>query len=405
MFEVNSEIGHLRKVLVHRPKLALERLTPENCHTFLFDDVLWAEKAWEEHKYFETVLKAHGAEVYLLFDLLEETMQIPEARTWLLNIVLNRLHHHSSLNKELHDFLGKLETKKLTEYLLGGLTWNEMGMMSTGLVGRTLAPSDFVLPPLPNHLFTRDTSCWIGRGVSINPMHWPVRRGETMNLAVIYKYHPLFTKEKFTVWYDGSSEHDRDLPSLEGGDVLVINKDSLLIGLSERTTPAAVEELAKVLFAQNIKKQIITVEIPKDRASMHLDTVMTMLHHDTFCIAFPCEEIRSWTITPGDDEGELVVSVNKDLFKAVASTLGEKKLQLITPGGDDFTEKREQWTDASNLLALKPGVVVGYERNTNTNEKLRKAGLEVVEIQGSELGRGRGGSRCMSCPLLREPLK
>lgn len=400
---INSEIGRLRKVIVHEAKLALERLTPQNCREYLFDDVLWVEKADEEHSFFQSVLREHGVEVFLLGDLLTETMGNPEARKWLLERAIKRLHYESVLSKELYSYLSELDAKTLAGYLLGGLTWGDMNIKPVGLADSILTATDFVIPPLPNHLFTRDTSCWIGQGVSINPMHWPVRRGETLNFAAIYKYHPLFKKADFEIWYDGS-ENQGELPSIEGGDVLVISEDCVAIGLSERTMPEAVEFLARKLFASGQKDKILAIEIPKDRASMHLDTVMTMVDHDTFCAAFPCDTIRSWLVTPGDKEKELVITENEDVFKTLAAILGEKKLKIITPGGDVFTEQREQWTDASNLLAISPGLVIGYDRNTETNAKLRNQGIELIEIPGSELGRGRGGPRCMSCPIERDPL-
>jgi len=400
---VDSEIGKLKKVIVHRPGLELERLTPENCDKFLFDDVLWQAKAAEEHIIFENVLKEHGTEVYVLIDLLSETLGNKKARHWLTDRVITRLYNDSTFSRELKDFLDKLTAKKLATHLLGGLTWGEMGEKPKGLVSETLYHDDFVLPPLPNHLFTRDTTCWIGNGVSINPMHWKARQGETLNFAAIYKFHPMFKKSKFNVWYDGSST-ETAMPTLEGGDVLVLSKDCVAIGLSERSTPEAVETLAKTLFTKKSKKQIIAIEIPKQRSSMHLDTVMTMVDHYTFCIAFPCDTIRSWSIFPGDKKRELIVQEEKDVFKAIAKALGEKKLRLITPAGDEFTEKREQWSDASNLLAIAPNLVIGYERNTHMNEKLRKEKIEILEIPGSELGRGRGGARCMSCPIERDKI-
>jgi len=403
MMRINSEIGRLRKVIVHEAQLALERLTPQNCREYLFDDVLWVEKADEEHAYFQAMLREHGVEVFLLGDLLAETMNDSEARKWLLERSIRRLHYESEISRELYAYLIELDSKLLAGHLLGGLTWGEMNIKPVGLSDSILIETDFVMPPLPNHLFTRDTSCWIGQGVSINPMHWPVRRGETLNFAAIYKFHPMFKKADFEIWYDGA-ENQNELPTVEGGDVLVISEDCVAIGLSERTMPEAVEFLARRLFASGQKSKILAIEIPKDRASMHLDTVMTMVNQDTFCVAFPCDTIRSWLVTPGDTENDLTVVENKDVFQTLATILGQKKLNLITPGGDVFTEQREQWTDASNLLAISPGLVIGYDRNTETNAKLRDQGIEIIEIPGSELGRGRGGPRCMSCPIERDPL-
>lgn len=397
---INSEIERLRKVILHYPTLSLDRLTPENCQHFLFDDVLWTQKAQEEHQLFQNILKEQGVEVYLTDNLLLETMHDPIAREWLTQKTVDRLYDNTSFSDDLIGHLKTLDPKKLTSHLLGGLTWKEMGVAPNGLTSHQFEPSDFVLYPLPNHLFARDASCWIDHGVSINPMFCSVRTGETLNIAAIYKFHPLFKNDGFNIWYDGS-ESIHPLPSLEGGDVLVINEYCLVIGLSSRTTPQAIELLAKTLFPKSKFNKIIVIGIPKERASMHLDTLMTMIDINAFCIAFQELNMPAWSIQPSDQPQELIVEPISDVFHAIAKELGEKKLNLVSLGGDMFTEQREQWTDASNLLAIAPGKVIAYDRNTQTNKKLRKAGFEVIEIEGSELGRGRGGPRCMSCPIER----
>ncbi len=400
--KINSEIAPLKRVILHRPDLSLRHLTPNNCESLLFDDVLWLEKANEEHRFFTEILKSHGVKVYLLHDLMSETLSQPTAREWLLTRLLQQLPYDHEPQRVLYDFLNQLDDRTLTTYLLGGLALTDIDDQSLKAYLTTFqSHSEFILSPLPNHLFTRDTSCWIANGVSINPMHFSARRRETINMAAIYKFHPLFTDSSFHIWYDGSDDAV-ELPSIEGGDVLVINAKTIIIGLSQRTTLQAVMLLAKALFKGSEIKKVIAVDIPKTRASIHLDTVMTMAAEATFCLALPHNKFHSWSITPAEQEDALFINQDNDFLQTVAAALGEKSLQLITPCSDKFTREREQWNDASNLLAIAPGKVVVYDRNTAMNARLRQAGLELIEIPGSELSRGRGGARCMSCPIERE---
>ncbi len=398
--KVYSEIAPLKKVILHRPGLSLERLTPQNCQELLFDDVLWPERAREEHDKFAALLRDNGATVYLLHELLEQTLAIDEAKTWLLGKTVSTTYANSEMNEVLLEYLSELSNSALARALLGGVIVAELEGKPFGLVHSVLEAYDFVLPPLPNHLFTRDTSCVIGNGVSINAMAFNARHRETLHFAAIYRYHPLFTKNPAPIWFDGSRNLE-PLATIEGGDVLVISEDCVLIGVSQRTRPQTIETLAKSLFAGSEFQQIIAIEIDKARASMHLDTVMTMVDYATFCVAFPDYPIRSWSIYPSDN-AELRVVEESNFFRAVASALHVEKLKLIFPGNDYFAARREQWTDASNLLALAPGKVIAYDRNTQMNAKLRAEGIEVLTIEGAELSHGRGGARCMSCPLERE---
>ncbi len=402
-FRVDSEVGRLRRVMLHRPDLELQRLTPSNCTGLLFDDVLWVKRARQEHNAFADVLRDRGAEVLYLHTLLAETLADDMARKWVLERSVTDHLLGPMLAPHVRDHLQSLPADALARALIGGVTVSELPAGGRGLAFAMLGPHDLVLDPLPNHLFTRDTSCWIYGGVSLNPMAKPARRRETVHLEAIYRFHPRFVAAEFDLWLGGVDE-DWGRATIEGGDVLVIGEGAVLVGMGERTTPSAVEHLAERLFARDAAREVIAVELPRARSYMHLDTVMTMIDRDAF-LMYPgvIEGARTWSITPGAAAGELVVTRRMELFEAMAGALGIRKLRVFTTGGDEMEADREQWDDGNNVLAVEPGVVVAYDRNVDTNTKLRRAGIEVITIEGFELSRGRGGARCMSCPLQREP--
>ena len=401
----DSEVGRLRTVMLHRPGPELKRLTPRNNDRLLFDGLPWVSRAQDEHDAFAQALRDRDVEVLYLTELLTQTLESPDARNHAITTALAGLHLGDTLRSYLAEALRDASPSELMTYLTAGIRNDEV-RGGHGLVTSLLADDDFLIDPLPNLLFTRDSSVWIRDRVAVTSLAMPARRRETQLTELIYTAHPRFVGTR-TVhgWHH---EH------VEGGDVLLLAPGVVAVGVGERTTPAGVERLARQVFHADLAHTVLAVPIAQERATMHLDTICTMVDVDKMVVyANVADSLVAHTVTAdgagsameaGAADVRLRVEEPEPFLVAAAKAMGIDTLEQIDTGLDPVTAEREQWDDGNNTLAIAPRVAMAYERNDETNARLEDAGIEVVRIAGSELGSGRGGPRCMSCPIDREPL-
>ncbi len=397
----NSEVGRLRTVMLHRPGPELKRLTPRNNDKLLFDGVPWVSRAQDEHDAFAEALRERDVEVLYLMDLLADSLQSDSARERAITGAMSSLHLGDTLRAYLDEALHDQTPEELAAFLTAGVRNDEV-RGGHGLVTSLLSHDDFLIDPLPNLLFTRDSSVWIQDRVAITSLAMPARERETQLTDLIYTEHPRFSAApKIHGW-----QHEH----VEGGDVLLMGPGVIAVGVGERTTPAGAERLARQVFGANLAHTVLAVPIAQERATMHLDTVCTMVDVDKI-VMYPnvADQLQAYAVTctarNGEVDKDLVLEVAEaePFLVAAAKAMSIDTLHQIDTGLDPVTAEREQWDDGNNTLAISPRVAVAYERNIETNTRLEEAGIEVIAIAGSELGSGRGGPRCMSCPISREP--
>ena len=398
-----SEIGKLNKVLLHRPGLELEALTPSTIERLLFDDIPYLKIAQEEHDKFANTLRDNGVEVVYYVEEAGKAMSDPAIQIQFVNDFLNLSKINSKgLRLAMTQFLLEMPPEEMVRKVIAGIKREEVATKdATSLMDLVRDDYPFVSDPMPNLYFTRDPGACVGEGINIHHMHTDARRRESLILRYIYRYSRDFAKEGDQQWYDLDDNF-----SIEGGDVLVLSKDMVAVGLSQRTTISGCENFARNLLKNSDFKKVLAFDIPKSRAFMHLDTVFTMIDYDKFTIHPEIEGPLGVYEMTLDKNGELQFKSLKDeLHKILALELGVPAVQLIRCGGGDLlAAQREQWNDGSNTLCIAPGTVVTYERNYVTNELLDKAGIKVLSVPSAELSRGRGGPRCMSCPVNRDDL-
>ncbi|AKE40342.1 arginine deiminase [Corynebacterium kutscheri] len=405
-YRVSSEVGKLRQVILHRPGREMDRLTPTNKDELLFDDILWTEQGQIEHDAFAQALRKEDVEVLYLDQLLAETLEVQEAREWVSAETFEQRWYGVTGIELMREYADSLNAKDLAELFIAGMTKAELvekvGCLSSAYIDRS-ADDFMVLRCLPNHLFTRDTSCWIYNGVSVNSMQKPARQRETINVQAIYQWHPRFADANFSLWSHGLEDGPA---TIEGGDVAVIGNGAVLVGISERTTAAGFERLGQALLTGCEEITSVTgILMKEERAQMHLDTVMTMVNEDTFLKYKHLGMLPTITLTRGS-HGSIAAKTNagEDMHKVLAKALGKKSINILTTPENDFAAERGQWNDACNVFTVEPNVVVSYDRNPVANEYLEAQGIRVIAVPGAELGRGRGGPRCMSCPTLRDDI-